>query len=146
NEEYATSILRTAGEIGYFKKYAGDDAETNAVKRLVIEGKISLRGAETAYSNFIAGRKISMNPELTPRELAHISDNREDVFLNIIAKQEDPLLVVIYGGRHAWGGSASCGADYLFKDRLSSRDNIALWNSLYPSKKCSLIEITPPSY
>jgi len=71
-----------------------------------------------------------------------IRENRENIFLNIASRQEEPLVVVVYGARHAWGGKRSCGKDYDRQDG-SICDNIEKWNSNNPHKKFSLIEIAP---
>jgi len=47
---------------------------------------------------------------------------------------------------HAFGGTESCGKYYPEKERLSTQDNLDLWNVHNPKKKISLIEITPENY
>ncbi len=73
-------------------------------------------------------------------------EQREEVLLQIIARQNNPLAVCIYGGAHAWGGNRSFGKPYSLVGRSSLKDNIAEWNIKYPEKKFSLIEIIPMSY
>jgi len=72
-----------------------------------------------------------------------IHENRENSFLDIASKQNSPLVVVVYGAYHAWGGKLSCGNNYSLRGRGSICDNIAEWNSKNPDKRFSLIEIVP---
>jgi hypothetical protein len=73
-------------------------------------------------------------------------DNAEDFVLKLAAQRAEPVKILSFGGLHAFGGKKSCGLDYSLEGRLSSMDNIDVWNSAHPAMKYSLIEITPTSY
>ncbi len=124
NERYA-SLLKI------FEKAHG------ALGRLFLEEKITLVPAETSEAKILARDRKN-------REL--VTDNREDVLLELIAKSSDGLAFTVYGGAHAWGGEQSFGEAYSLKGRESYKDNIYEWNIKNPDKKFSLIEIIPASY
>jgi hypothetical protein len=83
---------------------------------------------------------------LDGRAIFFILDHRENMFLQIISEYKNPLVVLVFGGIHAFGGEQSFGKHYYLKDRLSLIDNIYYWNKYHPDKKISLIEIIPENY
>jgi len=58
----------------------------------------------------------------------YVLNDREDSVLALVSSREDPLAIVVYGGRHDF------------------RDNVAFWNSIFPDKKFSLVVIHPKAY
>jgi len=120
-----------------------------AVNKLAAERKIKMLPAERKNSKIkeLSKKVKKGEKKLTDSEVIDaVVDGREDIFLEIASKQRHPLVIVVYGGAHAWGGKESCGPNYLEKGRLSLRDNIAEWNKKYPNEAFSLIEITPKDY
>lgn len=123
----------------------------DAVYRLASEGKLKILSSEDYYTIKKAeeidskARGLGSYRWIFDKKniIDTILENREDVFLDIASKQENPLAVVVYGAGHAWGGKKSCGKSYDFKGRNSIKDNIAEWNLKHPNKKFSLIEIEP---
>ena len=113
---------------------------TGAEILLGLEKVIKVKPAETFELN-IAALKAT-----TYEELRDLHEKREDIVLELVSKQENPLAVMVYGGRHAWGGKKSSSVYYFLNDRKSSRDNIAEWNKNNPNEKFSLIEILPKGY
>jgi len=127
NKKY-DAIYRLASEINNLEIVGADDAKA-LEKANYMYGRLKKFG----FFRWLTERKKSFNA---------IRENREDIFLNIASKQENPLVVVVYGAKHAWGGEFSCGKDYNRKiDSIC--DNINKWNSNNSNKKFSLIEITP---
>jgi hypothetical protein len=82
--------------------------------------------------------------ESGPVESFERADKREDAVLSRVAQDEDILKICVYGAGHLFGGAESSGAHY--RKGVSLEDNIAGWNNSNPSKKFSLIEITPSSF
>ncbi|MDD5191506.1 MAG: hypothetical protein PHH54_02550 [Candidatus Nanoarchaeia archaeon] len=121
----------------------------NAINRLASEGKIKILAAE----NYDLLKKADAMDKKTKgfgfyrkffekEKLANcILEDREDYFLKTAGEQKNPLIVVVYGGRHAFGGKGSCSGSY--DNRDSIKDNIGEWNLKNPENKFSLIEITP---
>ncbi len=97
---------------------------TNAVFKLSLEGKILVKGTEDREVNARAVEKAKQKNFDSPE----VMDAREDVVLNIIAKDKAPYAIVVYGAKHAW------------------KDNIDRWNAAHPDQKFSLTEITPAAY
>jgi CRISPR/Cas system-associated endoribonuclease Cas2 len=54
------------------------------------------------------------------------------------------LALLMYGCLHTFGGIESCGPQYKQSNR-HQQDTVAYWNTKYPSKQLSLLEITPYS-
>lgn len=123
------AVYRIASEIGKLEIAAADDS--NALKEAEYMYN-RLKGM--GFFRWFTERKRSFNA---------IHENREDKFLEMASEQEEPILTVIYGADHAWGGKASCGELYKNWGRESICDNIAKWNFDNPDKKFSLIEIAP---
>ena len=103
-----------------------------AADKLYLEGKIEILPVETMEANLLAGfvaEDVVNGEKVDARKHDFIvMQKRENIALEIIAKNSDALNVMIYGGAHYWG------------------DNINSWNSQNPNQKYSLIEITPESY
>lgn len=128
-----------------------DRIEYDAVYRFASKtDKLEIAGAETSKrlteSKYMRDRLKGFGffKWFTERKkiLDSIFEKREDVFLDIASKQENPMVIIIYGARHDWGGEISCGKNYK-KKGPSICDNIAKWNSNNPNKKFSLIEVAP---
>ena len=80
----------------------------------------------------------------TDRKLIdRLIDRREDGVLRVIARNNARYAVVIYGSAHAFGGNDSFGERYDLREKLSKKDNIAVWNAKWPASKFSLIEVKP---
>lgn len=116
-------------------------SETGKLEILAAEEADALAHAQDMYNRLDLG--FSKWFEERYESLNAIAENRENIFLNIGSNQESPLIVVVWGASHAWGGKLSCGKTYVSEERASICDNIAKWNSKNPDKKFSLIEITP---
>lgn len=122
------AIYKLASEINNLEIVAADDAKALEKANYMYD-----RLKRFGFFRWFTERKKSFNS---------IRENRENIFLNIASKQENPLVVVTYGAKHAWGGKFSCGKNYS-RGIDSICDNIWEWNSNNPDKKFSLIEITP---
>jgi len=119
----------------------------SATFRLSAEGKIEIVAAEDAMTNILASKLLDEHLKKKTKLISElILDDREDILLEIISKQDSSLAVSVYGGAHAWGGYESCGEDYHMRGRRSYKDNITEWNKKNPDKKFSLIEVVPESY
>ena len=117
------------------------------------QGKIKILAAEDSKIQERAeyrGEKLKRGEKLTFDEILDITDNREDFVLRRISEREsgqkNQMMVVIYGGLHAFGGEYSFGKNYNSKGRVNIIDNIAKWNFLHPENTISLIDITPEAY
>jgi len=106
----------------------------DAAARLYVEGRLDIVAAETYEANAKAGIKfyeyiletVKKGKALPmPKE---VTEDREDILLDFVSRQEDPVAVTKYGGFHDWS------------------DNIPKWNEAHPDKKFSLIVVTPQSY
>ncbi len=74
------------------------------------------------------------------------SEGREDRLLDKITSYDDIFAVTDLGALHALGGKKSCGPEYSLAGRLSTKDNLEVWNKNNPKKRVSLIELTPRAY
>jgi len=120
------------------------EAYVGSFIRLFAEGKLNIKPAEKRSVRELE-EKLRKKDNLQAEVV--LMDGREDAALDIISKNKDKLAVIVYGGRHAWGGLESCDVGYY--SRLSffgRKDNIAEWNKEHPYNKFSLIEITPKTY
>jgi hypothetical protein len=112
---------------------------------LAMEGKIELKAAES-LATFTAARAMMKSHRKDLEAFLAVMENREDMLLEMVSTSPKPLVVCVFGGRHALGGTYSCGRHYSFKGKGSIIDNIAVWNHDHPDEKYSLIEITPKGY
>ena len=116
--------------IGYFGEELDEKTRNllyfipGADKILSSKGRIKIRGCETdALNDIVYGLRNG------DRELYNAGNSlREDAALDIISQNTNPLNVIVYGGEHRW------------------LDNIHAWNQKNPTKKYSLVEVTPESY
>lgn len=126
-------------------------APYDAVYRLASERKAEILPAEETKSQKNFHRlyekcksSVFWNAylELSGR-LTAACEEREDSFLRIASCSDDPLVVMVYGLMHAWGGRKSFGKTYRMAGKGSIKDNIAAWNPMNNGNKYSLIEIVP---
>ncbi len=125
----------------YQEIYQAAELKMGATGRLMLEGKIVLKDAETARLND-AAQEDALKGKITE----NVTDLRENVVLENIVRNKDIFAVCVYGGAHAFGGKQSFGEDYSLEGRISKKDNIHEWNIKNPDKKFSLIEVVPQSY
>lgn len=101
-------------ELGYF----------DAVRRLFVEGKIGIEAAEIE-EKLNAAFEAYRNKDPTKDEL---DGKREDVLLELVYQNKDPVAVTVYGGGH----------DFI--------DNVDKWNKLHPKDKFCLVIVNPNAY
>ncbi|MBM3234324.1 hypothetical protein FJZ19_04505 [Candidatus Pacearchaeota archaeon] len=122
-----------------------EELERGAAFWLACENRIELRAAET-LSSYTAGNEMSKSGRRDLEAFLAIMEKREDILLDMVSRSEEPLVVCIFGGRHAFGGTYSCSKLYSREGKSSIIDNLDKWNKNNPDKKFSLIEITPERY
>lgn len=143
-EEEVKLKERNLEKLGFLPNYnaIGEIAYDYDIKILAAETMDTSRVADETAKKMLKRDGDSWNPE----DVKLIMDAREDVLLQYVANGNDPLAVTVYGGAHRWGGKKSSGNSYVAPVKDSQRDNIAEWNRNNPSKKFSLIEVTPTRY
>jgi hypothetical protein len=122
-----------------------------AVERAGLNYGLEIFPAETLRGNMMGTFAVHelMKRKNGDKELnRRVLDDREDILMEVVARQEKSLVVCVYGGAHAWGGHDSFGCNYplAYDWRASLKDNISEWNKTHPNKKFSLIEVTPEHY
>ncbi len=98
------------------------------LQRLPADNEENLEKAEIAALAGLIADKDGKPTQYDPTKDPAIMYHREDALLEIVSKQHQTLAVTTYGGNHNW------------------QDNIGAWNKTHPTKKFSLIVITPVSY
>ena len=149
-EEQRKKLPEVIGEDNKHEQEKKNRYQYDAVDKAGFNYGIKIIPAETLKGNIRASlamdeiKRGNKDPKLDEK----IFDNREDILLQYIADQNEPLAISVYGGAHAWGGRESFGTSYPTTERtsLKDKDNIAEWNKKHPDKKFSLIEITPTHY
>ncbi len=130
----------------YFEKWK----EYDAVYRIASDTGLGIAGAENpenldkAQDTYDRLKGLEFFRWLTEKEKIYMAvhENREDFFLELASKENNPLVVVVFGANHAWGGRYSCGEEY-GRRRESFKDNLAFWGMNNQKKIFSLVEITP---
>jgi len=135
----------------YYLSLKKRDIINGAALILAGEGKICILPAETIYGNDRAVEEIynlvgKTKIPFYEASIFYILENRENIFLQMMSASKDPLVILVFGGVHAFGGEKSFGKYYYLKDRISLIDNLYYWNRSNPDKKISLIEIVPQNY
>ncbi|MDP2924885.1 MAG: hypothetical protein Q8N99_00775 [Nanoarchaeota archaeon] len=130
-----------------YNKQKKERFKYDGVEKAAFEHGIKIIGAESLRGNIQGSWALDhLKKGKKDKELEEmIFEDREDILLRIIAKQEKPLIVCVYGGAHSWGGRESFGRIYPLntgKSRASTKDNIAIWNKGHPDKQFSLYQIT----
>jgi hypothetical protein len=153
-EEYMESMAKARQPSARepYLHWLNERLRVDAVFRLASEEKLEVLPSEALDERVRAELKARILM-LGPKGMSQLRDaytaifeDRENIFLRIVASREDPLAVVVFGALHAWGGTSSFGEQYSTDDRTSLSDNIYLWNKKNHDKRMSLIEITPASY
>lgn len=120
-----------------------------AVNRLNKEGKIVILPFEDFFhSSAINKIRKKAEDEKDPNRGAYLlasSDMRDEKFIERVGQTESPLIIVVLGGGHEFGGRTSF-PDYQFLGRAELGDNIDKWNRENPDRRFSLIEVTPEGY
>ncbi|GEM_PF-2909531 len=101
----------------------------NAAVRIAFEDSVVLQGAELEKEAIAAQENLKVAKKKR-RWSEHflLMDNRENAFLHIMEKQQQPVLLTVYGKAHDFS------------------DNIHDWNRLHSSRKACLIQVTPEDY
>ena len=136
--------------IGYFQKlkdyYEGIEKQRatsdNSIDKLVLEGKVEERGFEDIRNYRIA--MMAKDEGFITADTVY--DPRENSFIERAVKHDDPMMITVLGGDHAFGGEESFGDRYEAFSNIENEDNVATWNKNNPDRKISLIEITPVNY
>lgn len=136
------SELESLKEMGYMET-GDEDYQRYAIggtRVLAEERKIRLRGSEDHVTNLAT--YLAYLEDL-PEVGAILQEEREDILLKVISRNESSLVYIVLGSGHSLGGTNSF-PNYNYGGKfLLNKDNIAEWNKLYPHRKFSLIEITP---
>jgi len=100
------------------------------------EGKLNLlapetfKGSSEGYRALL--RYLDKKDTLTKEQVKDlyrlIFDERENIALDLISRNENPMNLLVFGGQHMF------------------INNVYYWNQKYPDKKYSLVEVTPDSY
>ncbi|MFH2028143.1 MAG: hypothetical protein ABIJ08_03325 [Nanoarchaeota archaeon] len=122
-------MTRIAGN--HYQYYAG------AIPKLAYEGEVSVKKGDD---------KIIMDGIIERRNHDPYSkyDGRENALLDVIAKEGDTVNILIYGGWHAFAGTSRLTED--ITGVISTQNNIATFNSMFPDKKIAFIEVVPSAY
>ncbi len=127
-EEYARMFADWENEYRNLQKDKEEDIDrifykSGALEKLARKGVIEIKGCEEQDANIKAGIAL----EKGEKNNKYIFDIREDIALSIIAKEKQPLNILVFGYAHNF------------------YDNILFWNKVHPNEKFALIEITPIS-
>src|SRR3989344_5488036 len=74
-------------------------------------------------------------------EMGNILDGREDGVLKVVSEHNSPIIVLVYGSNHSFGGKQSFPSYDYDRRTVPNKDNIYEWNQENPDKMFSLIEI-----
>ena len=77
-------------------------------------------------------------------EMGNILDGREDGVLKVVSEHNSPIIVLVYGSNHSFGGKQSFPSYDYDRRTVPNKDNIYEWNQENPDKMFSLIEIRVP--
>ena len=75
-------------------------------------------------------------------EMENILDGREDGLLKVVSRHNSPIIILVYGSNHSFGGKQSFPSYDYDRRTVPNRDNIYEWNQENPDKIFSLIEIS----